>query len=169
MTHEACLPVPSTSLAHQSPKTAALPSPASPLPTAKVLSKIPSATRLLYSTCQPALGLLSSSTRPAAAKASARTRPRLPQIQMVGYIPAFTTAAATTASLAGLTTTRAVHSLGICTSHGTTLLMEAASESAFLLTTVALGPSDNWLLPVHSSVMSRSRETWPQALSTSRA
>ena len=96
----------------------------------------------------------------AAVRAWAGTSPPLPGTRIAGPIFAFTTAAPTTESLAGPTTTQPSVLRTKCTFPGTTSLMEGASESASPLTTVSLGPtSDSWPPPAHSSATCRSPAT----------
>ena len=84
------------------------------------LSTIPLVIRLFSTTSQPRLGLLSGSMATRAAP-WAGISPPIPRTQIAGPISAFTRAAATTASLAGQTTTRALPSSGTCIFPGTTL------------------------------------------------
>ena len=87
-------------------------------PTVKAPSPIPLATPLFCTTNQPALGIPSGSTGAAALRASAGSSPPLHRThpRLAGPTIAFTPAAATTASPAGPTTTRAAPSLDACTS-----------------------------------------------------
>ena len=138
-THEAAA-TPSTSPAHRSPPTAAPPSPASPGPAVKAPSPIPLATPLFCTTGRPALGSPSGSTRAAAVRASADTSPPLPRTRIAGPISAFTTAASTTESLAGQTTTQPLPlRKRMYVSWNDFNTRNATSSSAAPLTTVSLG------------------------------
>ena len=135
-----------TTPAHHSPATAAPPSLASIQAPLQVATGQTLATRLLSTTNLPALSSQFFWLRAAADRASAPGSP-LTAGSPGRLALVFTTAALMTASLAGPTTTRAVHSTGGCTFPGTTSLLEGTSRSASRPTTVATWTNERQLAP----------------------
>ena len=122
-----------------SPPTAARPSPASPTPAVKALCQYLWRPRCSVQQTNPTWFTVWLDAG-CGGQGMAATSPPLRRTRIAGPISAFTPAAATTASLAGRTTTHPLHSSGGCTFPGTTSMSAAAPlRHASPLTTVPLG------------------------------